>query len=92
MQIQIFAKVVKTPFYSLDTQLRSYEWYNTNKLLGVDFDNEETVEQFEGTIGCKTGITTSAGPCFSGCFSRQGKAPNSVDNIIVVVLGSKSME
>ena len=84
---------MRTPFFTLDTTLRSYEWYNTNKLLGVDVDNEETVEKFEGTLGCKTGITTTAGPCFSGCFARPGHTEKSVDNVIVVVvLGSKSME
>lgn len=36
----------------------------------MDFDNEETVEMFEGTLGCKTGVTHTAGPCFSGYFAR----------------------
>jgi len=42
-------------------------------LLGLDFDFEETVQKFIGTLGCKTGVTQSAGPCFSGCFSRLRK-------------------
>lgn len=92
MQIQFFAQIVKTPYYSVETPLRSYEWYNTNKLLGVDVDCEETVEMFEGTLGCKTGITQTAGPCFSGCFARHNQNKVETDNVIVVVLGSKSME
>jgi len=92
MQIHLFAEIVRTPFYTLNTPLRSYEWYNTNKLLGVDLDSEETVEKFEGTLGCKTGITPTAGPCFSSCFARPRKSDHTTDNVIVVVLGSKSME
>lgn len=92
MQIELFAEVVRTPFYAVDTELRAYEWYNTNKLLGVDVDNEETVEMFEGTLGCKTGVTVTAGPCFSGCFARPRKNETATDNVIVVVLGSKTME
>ncbi len=76
----------------METALRSYEWYNTNKLLGVDVDSEETVEKFEGTLGCKTGVTQTAGPCFSGCFARRQPNEQMTDNVIVVVLGCKSME
>jgi D-alanyl-D-alanine carboxypeptidase len=48
-----------------------YEWQNTNRLLGHDFDSDDIiVPKFDGTLGCKTGVTPSAGPCFSGCFSR----------------------
>lgn len=47
---------------------------------------------FSGTLGCKTGVTQSAGPCFSGCFARARKNEQNTDNVIVVVLGSKSME
>jgi len=61
-------------------------------LLGVDVDVEETVEKFEGTLGSKTGVTQTAGPCFSGCFSRKNPKDQKTDNVIVVVLGSKSME
>jgi D-alanyl-D-alanine carboxypeptidase len=83
---------VRTPFYTHETKLQYYEWQNTNKLLGMDFDNEETVEMFEGTLGCKTGVTHTAGPCFSGCFARPRRGQIQTDNVIVVVLGSKSME
>ena len=41
----------------------SYEWQNTNKLLDGDLE-------FKGTIGCKTGVTPVAGPCFAGAFER----------------------
>jgi hypothetical protein len=37
----MFAKVVKTPYYFFETPRRYYEWINTNKLLGVDFDMDE---------------------------------------------------
>ena len=83
--------MVKTPFYELETNLMFYEWTNTNKLLGCDDDEEDACEPFKGTLGCKTGITQSAGPCFSGCFTRKKKTHPTRDNCIVVVLGSKSM-
>ena len=42
----------------------------------------------EGTcIGCKTGITDTAGPCFAGYFEEGHSI-----SICVVVLNSKSME
>lgn len=68
MQNETFCQVVKTPFYEVETPKCQYEWQNTNRLLGYDFDQEDTVPTFHGTIGCKTGITPSAGPCFAGCF------------------------
>ena len=47
---------------------------------------------FKGTLGCKTGVTKSAGACFSGCFSRaKGKDNERRDNVIVVVLGCSTM-
>ena len=70
MQNEVFCEGVKTPFYEVDTELAQYEWQNTNRLLGFDFDSEDTVPLFTGTLGCKTGVTPTAGPCFSGCFSR----------------------
>jgi D-alanyl-D-alanine carboxypeptidase len=51
-------------------------WENTNKLLGT----------VEGFIGCKTGITEVAGPCFSGVYDAKG------DKICVVVLNCRSMD
>ena len=92
MQNEVFSEVVKTPFYEVETELAQYEWQNTNRLLGYDFDSEDTVPLFMGTLGCKTGVTPSAGPCFSGYFSRYDNEEVEPDNCIVIVLGSKSME
>ena len=92
MQNEVFCEVVRTPFYEVETKDEQYVWHNTNRLLGCDFDSEDTVPLFHGTRGCKTGITPSAGPCFSGCFSRYDNETVEPDNCIVVVLGSKSME
>ena len=39
-------------------------------------------------IGCKTGVTDSAGPCFSGFYENNDTG----DKYCVVVLGCKSME
>lgn len=58
MAIPLLAKIVKTLTYELKTEKRLYEWQNTNKLLGFDFDEDESaVKVFKGTLGCKTGIT-----------------------------------
>jgi len=71
MTIPLLAQIVKTLTYEFQTEKRLYEWVNTNKLLGVDFDYDETpVKVFKGTVGCKTGITQSAGACFAGAFTR----------------------
>ena len=67
MKISVFCEVVKSVVY----ETGSYEWLNTNKLLGgVDSDCETGPKPFRGTLGCKTGVTNSAGPCFSGYFIR----------------------
>ena len=60
MKIPLFREVVKTLEYSATSKKSDIEylWENTNKLLGT----------VPGFVGCKTGITDSAGPCFSGCF------------------------
>ena len=47
-------------------KLTRYRWENTNKLLGRDL----------GFIGCKTGITNAAGPCFAGFYERDGEKWN----------------
>ena len=39
----------------------SYNWVNTNRLLGID-----------GFTGVKTGITEAAGACLSSCFEKDG--------------------
>lgn len=57
MQIDVFCEVVKTPYFEVETSENFYEWQNTNRLLGFDFDSEDTVELFKGTLGCKTGVT-----------------------------------
>ena len=69
--------MVKTKVYkAISKNGNEYNWENTNRLLG----------QVEGFIGCKTGITDAAGPCFTGCFEKDN------EKLIVVVLNSKSME
>lgn len=57
-------------------KLTKYRWENTNKLLGKE----------GGFIGCKTGITDAAGPCFAGFYEKDGL------QLAIVVLSSKSME
>jgi D-alanyl-D-alanine carboxypeptidase len=45
--------------------------------------------------GCKTGITQSAGPCFSGYFERNLILENeseTIEHVIIIVLNSKTME
>ena len=39
----------------------SYNWVNTNRLLGID-----------GFTGVKTGITEAAGACLASCFEKDG--------------------
>jgi D-alanyl-D-alanine carboxypeptidase len=82
MMLPLFREVVKTPVFktmplnSSETPREPYVWENTNKLLG----------SVPGFIGCKTGVTDVAGPCFSGCFESNG------EKISVVVLNSKTLE
>ena len=38
----------------------TYQWLNTNRLLGLD-----------GFIGTKTGITDAAGPCLAACYEKE---------------------
>lgn len=83
MKIEKFRQVVNTIEHKTEAlvspagkKLTKYTWENTNKLLG----------QVEGLIGCKTGITNPAGPCFCGGYEKDGH------KYIVVVLCSKSME
>lgn len=71
MKIPIFRTVVNTKVYETKALVINensgfgkaatrYKWESTNKLLG----------NFDGLIGSKTGITASAGPCFSGYFEK----------------------
>ena len=39
----------------------TYNWVNTNRLLGID-----------GFSGVKTGITEAAGACLASCFEKDG--------------------
>ena len=82
MQISRFRDIVRTraftafPLNKLGSGEAPYHWDNTNKLLG----------HVEGFIGCKTGVTDSAGPCFSGAFE------GSNERLCVIVLNSKTMD
>ena len=73
MTLPRFREVVRTK----EWRVRDYHWENTNKLLSPE----------TGFIGCKTGITDAAGPCFSGCYEGQEG-----ERLLVVVLNSRSME
>lgn len=71
MEIQIFREIVATRDYRVNTETYTYLWHSTNKLLSGFIDkDEQEIPKFEGTLGCKTGITNAAGPCFAGFFSR----------------------
>jgi D-alanyl-D-alanine carboxypeptidase len=63
MRYSLFRKIVKTGTYRAYPRNREcteppYIWENTNKLLETELT----------CTGCKTGITETAGPCFSGVF------------------------
>ena len=68
MKIGLFREVVKVKKYVTEALpgspkndagwVSNYKWESTNKLLGVQ----------EGLLGCKTGITSAAGPCFAGYY------------------------
>lgn len=42
-------------------QTTEYKWDNSNKLL----------DTYPGILGCKTGITNAAGPCFAGYYETE---------------------
>ena len=46
---------------TLIEQDHTYNWVNSDKLLGID-----------GYIGVKTGITEAAGPCLASCYEKNG--------------------
>ena len=48
-----------SPRKVITLQKPTYNWENTNKLLGVP-----------GFVGCKTGITPAAGPCLAAAYER----------------------
>ena len=66
MQIEYYRQIVNTQVYECEAKfsnkekLTKYRWENTNKLLGRD----------NGFIGCKTGVTNAAGPCFAGYYEK----------------------
>ncbi len=81
MRITRFREVVCTKKYStkaLNNEKSIYNWENTNKLLGRN----------EFWVGCKTGVTEPAGPCFSGFYEDIPKK----NRYCIVVLSSKTME
>jgi serine-type D-Ala-D-Ala carboxypeptidase (penicillin-binding protein 5/6) len=58
-----FREVVVTKTHkavSLSPSKTIYTWESTNKLLG----------RKEHWVGCKTGVTDPAGPCFSGFYEN----------------------
>ena len=74
-----FREVVSTRYYNtraLNDVSSHYYWENTNKLIGDHW------------IGCKTGVTEAAGPCFSGWYEDNETG----EQYCVVVLSSKSMD
>ena len=89
MKIPLFRQVVGTGYTetrSLGNQaamrnfnerkLTQYRWESTNKLLGC----------LDGLLGCKTGITTAAGPCFAGYYEADGL------KLAIILCCSRSME
>ena len=84
MRFGAFRKVVNTrdyhtqamSGYSHNLKPTLYHWENTNKLLG----------NMDGLIGCKTGVTTAAGPCFAGYYETKHL------KLVMILCSSKSME
>ena len=88
MKLEIFRKVVSTKVFQTKALAGSpkdgsgavtqYHWENSNKLLG----------KCPGIMGCKTGITNAAGPCFAGYYeSKCGET-----KLAIILLHSISME
>ena len=85
MRIPIFRRVVGTVTFETESIVDSkkkdptkYVWENTNKLLG----------KLPGLIGCKTGITNAAGPCFAGYFED----PGSEIKLALILCHSETMQ
>jgi D-alanyl-D-alanine carboxypeptidase (penicillin-binding protein 5/6) len=74
----IFDRVVNTKIHTCETEISSYTWVNTNKLLKRNFS------------GVKTGITESAGPCLA--ISKTKKILHKEIRLILVLLNCKSTE
>ena len=82
MKNETFRKVVGTKSYETLAHggtrlegLTQYRWENSNKLLG----------KMEGLLGCKTGITDAAGPCFGGYY-EQIKKDGTIGMKLAIVL------
>ena len=87
MKLEQFRKVVATKTYEtkalsgspkVGDSTNSYFWENSNKLLG----------KHEGVLGCKTGITNAAGPCFAGYYEDES---NDI-RLALILCHSKSLE
>jgi D-alanyl-D-alanine carboxypeptidase len=88
MKNEIFRKVVGTKTYQTTAHgtikesrvgNTEYKWDNSNKLLG----------KMNGLLGCKTGITDAAGPCFGGyyeCKKKEGM------KLAIVLCHAKSLD
>lgn len=79
MRLPAFRQVVGTRVHrtvAANNDKSHYRWDTTNKLLG----------KRDHWIGCKTGVTDPAGPCFSGYYE------NGADVYCIVVLKSKTMD
>ena len=81
MKLPAFRQVVGTKTFrtsAVNYDKSHYKWENTNKLLGKK----------EYWIGCKTGVTDPAGPCFSGFYENLSTG----DTYCIVILKSKTMD
>ena len=87
MKIDQFRKVVATKIYEtkalagspkIGEGVNTYIWENSNKLLG----------KYEGVLGCKTGITNAAGPCFAGYYENE----ESETRLALILCHSKSLD
>ena len=89
MKIQVYRQVVNTRLWeckalnenpnnnsAFNSKQTRYKWETTNRLLGI----------FDGLIGCKTGITATAGPCFSGYFEKDDY------KLVLVLARSRTLE
>lgn len=86
MKNETFRKVVGTKTYETlahagtNTKgLTKYKWENSNKLLG----------KMDGLLGCKTGITDAAGPCFGGYYESSKK---DAMKLAIVLCHAKSLD
>ena len=77
MNFPLFAQIVKTPSYSVQTALHGqYTWTTTNELL-------MPLHYYQGVIGIKTGHTGNAGYCLVFAATRNG------NTLIGVLLGEQ---